>query len=219
MTYESIKSLIVKTAEEYKHSLGSDFRLVLREIYQLDDIFVNNSVEKNKATHFFSLKKGKKKYKVSTFVNKEVLDNSKHCFDNVCTKQVVKISVLAYWEVSDEKKELFEYHAELFEDDSIVLLGNNEYHDVYFSNCEDLRDKLIPSCDIISFFDILLLSLFRFAIPQLTKCSIWDEKIPLRNSLMEHIASEECFKDLDDSSAESEPEEKVVKKVARKSER
>lgn len=215
MTYESIKSLIVKTAEEYKHSLGSDFRLVLREINRLDDISVNNHIEKSKAKYFFSVKKGKRKYKVSTLVKKEVLDNGEPCFDNERTEQAIKISVLVYWEVSDEKKELFEYHTELSEDDSTVLLKNNESHDVYLSNCEELRDKLIPSCDIISFFDILLLSLFRYAIPQLIKCSIWDEKIPIRNSLVEHVASEECFKDLDDTSTESETEERIIKKVTR----
>ncbi|OII73109.1 uncharacterized protein cubi_02340 [Cryptosporidium ubiquitum] len=218
MINDKIKNLIINTAEEHKHSLGSDFRLVLKEINQLDNISVNSRLENNKVEFFFSLNKGKEKYKVSIFVNKEVLKNNKSCINDEHTKKMVKISVLAFWEITNKrKKELFEYYTELLEGENTPLFKYSEFHDVISSNCEDLRDKLIPSCDIISFFDIFLLSLFRFTIPQLTKQLDWDEDIPLRNSLIEHVASEECFKSLDETSTDSESEEGVAKrKVTRR---
>ncbi|KAH8584270.1 uncharacterized protein ELE39_002364 [Cryptosporidium sp. chipmunk genotype I] len=212
MNHDAIKSLVLNTAEEYKHSLGSDFRLVLKEINQLGDISVDDRFEKNKVKFLFSLKKGKEKYKISTYVNREFLENSKSCINNKDIKKSFKISVLAFWEVLGKKKELFEYYTELFQENDISLFKNSESHDIFFSNCEGLRDKLVPSCDIISFFDIFLLSLFRFTIPQLIRHLGWDESISLRNSLIEHIASEECFKNADDSSTDSESEEHNVKK-------
>ncbi|KAJ1613033.1 hypothetical protein OJ253_293 [Cryptosporidium canis] len=216
MTYESIKSLIIKTSEEYKHSLGSDFKLVLNEINELSDISVGSRIENNSARYFFSLLKGKGEYRVSIAVKRGILGSSELCFDSEDFENVIKISVLSHWDVSGKIRELFEYHTEISESDSTFSLRNNEFHNVNISNCEHLRDELIPSCEIISFFDILLLSLFRFAIPQLTKSCIWVENIPLRNSLIEHIASEECFDSENDTSTDSETDERAIKKATRK---
>ncbi|TRY51106.1 Uncharacterized protein CTYZ_00001398 [Cryptosporidium tyzzeri] len=214
MNYDEIRSLILDTTEEYKHSLGSDYRLVLKEINQLGDISVSDSFEKNKVEFSFSFKKGKEKYKISIYVNRKLLESNESLIGNKHLKKSVEISALAFWEFSDKKKELFEYFTELFEEDGISPFKNSESHDIFYSNCESLRDELIPSCDIISFLDIFLLSLFRSKIPQLIRHLGWDESIPLRNSLIEHIASDECFKDLDESSTDSESEESTVKKRA-----
>lgn len=216
MLDDPIKNLVIKTAEEHKHSLGSDFRLVLKEINQLDDISLNERFENNGAEFFFSLNKGEKKYKVSILVNKEDLENIESFIGDRDKQKVVKLSVSAFWETPNKRKELFEYYTELIEEENTPILKYSESHDIISSNCEDLRDKLIPSCEIISFLDILLLSLFRFTVPQLIKHLDWDKNIPIRSSLIEHIASDECFRSSDDTSTDSESENVKKKKVARR---
>ncbi|KAF7459388.1 hypothetical protein HWI79_88 [Cryptosporidium felis] len=213
----SVKNLIINTAKEYNRTLGCEYKVILREIDLLQDIEVDTKVEKNNTVKsIYKITLESKEYTISTLVKKEVTQEDEASSIEGGNACMVRMDVFAVWESRNNvDKDLFEYSVELSgnRNNNEQFTLSREFHEIDYLNCEDLRNNVLPTCDLISFFDIFLLTLIRFSFPQLNKHLSWDESIiPIRNSLLEHIASEECQEEPEYTCTESEEEEPTFKK-------
>ncbi|KAH8739323.1 hypothetical protein FG386_000295 [Cryptosporidium ryanae] len=224
MNKEKVLELILSTSEEYKYVLGGDFRNIISEIKQIriQNIDVSNKGDIDLVSDFtFLTNEGE--IIIGVMVKKDILSNTDSIFHEILQtpQKLTRITFISFWKgKKTKKKDILEYHIDI--DDSFgesKFISKDEFHKVYTENCEELKNALLPSCELICFFDILVLSLIRSSTPYLGgKPDINEVTNLFRNSMIESIASDMCTStESEDSTSgnESDSEVSVERKCRR----
>ncbi|KAK6588137.1 hypothetical protein RS030_71031 [Cryptosporidium xiaoi] len=219
MNTEKVLELISNTSEEYKSVLGGEFKRISDEInrIRIKNTNISNKGDADLVSDFtFSTNEGDITIKV--IVKREVLPNEDNIFHEVLqtSQELTRMTFLSYWNSSNTgKKDILEYYL-----DFDMNLGKSnftnkdQFHRVYPENCEELKNLLLPSCELIYFFDILILSLIRSSTSHLAKQTDLEEVTSLfRNSMIEDIAAGICTStESEDNTSGSESDSEVDSK-------